>query len=185
MHIIAISGSLRKASYNTALLRACQKLAPQGMEIEIVSIDGLAVYNEDLEKDFPSRVRELREKIAKADGVILAVPEFNRTPSGALKNFLDWSSRPESEPNPWNKKPVAICGVSSGPRGASFAQYDIRRVMSYFDARVLNQPEIYIGPASERFDDALELTDERAKAQVMKMLVSFARHITNEKAPVG
>lgn len=179
MKIIGISGSLRKASYNTALLRACQKLAPVGMEIEIVSIDGLPVYNEDLEQDFPSRVRELREKIASADGVLLAVAEFNRTPSGALKNFLDWSSRPESEPNPWHKKPVAICGVSSGPRGASFAQYDVRRVLSYFDARVLNQPEVYVGPANERFDDVLELTDERAKAQVTKILDAFSVHLSS------
>ena len=173
MNVIAISGSLRANSYNTALLRACQKLLPDDMTLDIVSIDGLPVYNEDMETQFPAQVRELRNQISKAEGVILAVPEFNRAPSGAIKNFLDWTSRPESEPNPWTKKPVAVCGVSSGPRGASFAQYDVRRTLHYFDARVLNQPEVYIGPANERFNDALELTDERTLAQLKKFLTAF------------
>lgn len=174
MNIIGISGSLRVKSYNTALLRASQKHAPEGMNIEIVSIDGVPVFNQDIEEsNFPSQVQALREKIQTADGVILAVAEFNRTPSGALKNFLDWTSRPESEPNPWNGKPVAIFGVSSGPRGASFAQYDIRRVMGYFNARVMGQPEVYVGPAEQKFDDTLELSDERTIKTVSKFLNAF------------
>lgn len=178
MNILAFSGSLRKKSYNTALLRAAQQLAPEGMFIEIVSFDGLPVFNQDMEEsNFPTLARELREKIKAADGILIAVPEFNRTPAGSLKNFLDWSSRPESEPLPWNKKPVAIFGVSSGVRGASFAQYDVRRVMGYFDARVMGQPEVYVGPASQRFDDNLNLTDEKTKEVVQKFLVAFNNFI--------
>lgn len=174
MNILGISGSLREKSYNTALLRAAQKLAPEGTTIEILSIDGLPVFNQDMEETiFPPLVYELREKIKSADSVLIAVPEFNRTPSGALKNFLDWSSRPESEPNPWNGKSVAIFGVSSGPRGASFAQYDIRRIMSYFNARVMGQPEVYVGPASEKFDSEQNLSDERTIATVKKFLIAF------------
>lgn len=178
MNIIGISGSLRAKSYNTALLRACQTLVPSGMTLEIVSIDGLPVYNEDLESQFPTRVRELRESITKADGVILAVPEFNRAPSGAIKNFLDWSSRPESEPNPWAKRPVAVFGCSSGPRGASFAQYDVRRTLHYFDANVMNQSETYIGVVQDKFDDLHTLADERTKQQLQKFLAAFAAHVS-------
>ena len=177
MNIIGISGSLRTKSYNTALLRACQAIVPSGMTLDIVSIDGLPVYNEDTEAQFPAQVRELRDAISKADGVILAVPEFNRGPSGAIKNVLDWSSRPENEPNPWAKKPVPVFGCSSGPRGASFAQYDIRRSLHYFDADVMNQPETYIGVVQEKFDDGMNLTDERTKAQLQKMLTAFSAHI--------
>lgn len=174
MIIAGISGSLRAKSYNTALLRAAQKLAPEGMKIEILSIDGLPVYNQDIEEaDFPPLASELRQKIQSADGVLFAVPEFNRAPSSALTNFLAWSSRPESEPNPWNGKPVAIFGVSSGPRGASFAQYDIRRICGYFNARVMGQPEVYIGPAEQKFDAEQNLTDERTIATVKKFLAAF------------
>jgi chromate reductase, NAD(P)H dehydrogenase (quinone) len=179
MNIIGISGSLREKSYNTALLRAAQKRTPEGMTINIVSIDGLPVFNEDMEEtNFPPHVRELREKIKSSDGVLIAVPEFNRSPSGALKNFLDWSSRPENEPNPWNNKAVAIVGVSSGPRGASFAQYDIRRVMGYFNARVMGQPEVYVGPASEKFDAEQNLSDERSIAAIKKFLAAFKEFCT-------
>jgi chromate reductase len=148
MRIVGISGSLRAKSYNTALLRATQKLAPEGMAIEIVSYD-LPVYNQDVEEaSFPQLARELREKIASADGVIIAAPENNRVPSSALTNFLAWTSRPETEPNPWDGKPVAVFGVSSGPRGASFAQYDVRRILGYFNARVMGQPEVALGLVS-------------------------------------
>ncbi len=181
MDIIGISGSLRAESYNTALLRAAQKLAPAGMTIDILSFD-LPVYNQDLEETtFPPQARELREKITKADGVIVAVPENNRVPSSALTNLLTWTSRPENEPNPWNGRPVAIFGVSSGPRGASFAQYDIRRVMGYFNARVLGQPEIYVGPAAEKFDAAQNLTDERTSKAVAKFLETF-KNFCEQKA---
>ncbi len=174
MKIVAFSGSLREKSYNTALLRAAQGLAPKDMDIEIISINGLPVFNQDQENtDFPALVHDLRNKIRATDGILLAVPEFNRSPSGALKNFLDWSSRPEDEPNPWGGKPVAIFGVSSGPRGASFAQYDVRRIMGYFNARVMGQPEVYVGPAVQKFDEKLNLIDERTIATVTKFLTAF------------
>jgi chromate reductase, NAD(P)H dehydrogenase (quinone) len=186
VNIIGISGSLRTKSYNTALLRAAQKLAPEGMSIEILPCDGLPVYNQDIEEsDFPAIVRDLCEKIVKADGVIIAVPENNRVPSSALTNFLTWTSRPENEPNPWDGKPVAIFGVSSGPRGASFAQYDIRRVMGYFNARVMGQPEIYVGPANDKFDADQNLTDERTGKSVAKFLATFKNFCEQTASPLS
>lgn len=178
MNVVAFSGSLRKASYNTALLRAAAALAPKEMRIEIVSIDDLPLYNQDIEEtSYPPPARELRQKIAAADGVLVATPEFNRTPPGPLKNFLDWTSRPESEPNPWSGKPVAVLGASTGARGASFAQYDIRRIMGYFNARVLGQPELYVGLADKKFDQSLALTEEKTAASLAKFLSAFSLHV--------
>ena len=177
MNIVGISGSLRKGSYNTALLRAAQKLAPD-LNIEILNYDAVPVFNQDLEETaFPQIVKDLRAKITTADGVLIAVPEFNRTPAGSLKNFLDWSSRPESEPNPWTHKPVAIVGASSGARGAVLAQFDVRRIMSYFNARTMGQPEFYLGNDAEKFDADLNLTDEKTIAALKKFLISFLEHV--------
>ena len=176
MNIVAISGSLRKASNNTALLRAAQKLAPD-MHIEILDIGSIPVFNQDLEEtNFPQVVHDLRTKISAADGVLIAVPEFNRTPAGSLKNFLDWSSRPESEPNPWNGKPVGILGASSGARGAVLAQFDVRRIMSYWNARTMGQPEFYLGDDAEKFDAELNLTDERTIKALQRFMSAFHAH---------
>ncbi|MCI0695769.1 NAD(P)H-dependent oxidoreductase [candidate division KSB1 bacterium] len=157
MNIVAISGSLRKGSYNTALLRAAQKLAPE-LNIEILDISTLPIYNQDVEAaNYPAEAKALREKIASADGVLIATPEFNRTPPGPLKNFLDWSSRPESEPLPWEGKPVGVLGASSSARGASFAQYDIRRIMSYFNAHPMGTAGILSRPCGRKIRRRPEL----------------------------
>ncbi|HWO07083.1 MAG TPA: NADPH-dependent FMN reductase [Candidatus Paceibacterota bacterium] len=181
MHVVAVSGSLRKRSYNTALLRAAQKLAPE-MGIEILDISMLPIYNQDLEDAaYPETAKTLRENIRAADGVLLAVPEFNRTPAAPMKNFLDWSSRPEDEPLPWELKPVGIIGASSGLRGANLAQFDVRRVMSYFNARTMGQPEFYCSESSKKFDDDLNLSDEKTTQVLRKFLTAFTSHVEREQ----
>jgi chromate reductase len=174
MRIVAISGSLRKGSYNTALLHAAQKLAPE-MGIEILEYSTVPVFNQDVEETaYPQVMRDLRAKIAAADGVLIAVPEFNRTPAGSLKNFLDWTSRPEEEPNPWNQKPVGILGASSGMRGAVLAQFDIRRIMSYWNARTMGQPEFYLANDEDgKFDADLNLVDTKTTEVLKKFLAAF------------
>lgn len=180
MNIVAISGSLRKASYNTALLRAAQKLAPE-MNIEILDISALPVFNQDMElTDYPPAARALKEKIAAADGALLAVPEFNRGVASSMKNFLDWSSRPEGEPLPWAKKPVGILGASSGMRGANLAQFDVRRTMGYFNAFVMPQPEFYLANDEDgKFDADMNLVDVKSAEYLKKFLAAFAKHIQN------
>ncbi len=174
MKILAISGSLRKKSYNTALLRAAQKIAPE-LNIEILNYDAVPIFNQDFEESaFPQVVRDIRAHIVASDGVILAVPEFNRGPAGSLKNLLDWTSRPETEPNPWEQKPVGIVGASSGPRGAVLAQFDVRRTMSYFNARTMGQPEFYLGNDAEKFDANLNLTDTKSIEVLQRFLSAFA-----------
>jgi chromate reductase len=148
------------------------------MDIDILDIRGLPVFNQDDEDaHFPDAVKIFREQIQAADGILIATPEFNRTTPAPLKNFLDWSSRPESEPLPWDQKPVAILGASTGARGASFAQYDVRRVMSYFNARVLGQPEVYVGLAEQKFDADSNLKDDKTKEVLKKFLAAFSEHI--------
>src|SRR3989344_4899667 len=116
MNIVAISGSLRKGSYNTMLVKALVKLAPKGMQIEIADISNLPIYNQNDEASFPAAAQALKDKIEKSDGVIIATPEYNRSIPGALKNVIDWASRPWGK-NSFAGKPVLIAGVSVGKLG--------------------------------------------------------------------
>ncbi len=159
MNIVAISGSLRKDSYNTSLLRATQKYAPNGMDISIFDISTLPLYNQDAETEFPKRAQELKDAIESSDGVIIATPEFNRSISGVLKNAIDWSSRP------WNKnsfigKTVLLLGASVGQYGTSMAQQHLKTILLFLDVHVIGQPEFYLSNAGKKFDENGELTDE-------------------------
>ena len=173
MTILGISGSLRKGSTNTALLRALQELAPAGMTIEIVSIDAIPLYNQDTEGTFPPAVRALKAKIAAADGLIIATPEYNRSMPGVLKNAIDWLSRPYGE-NSFAKKTVLVAGVSGGKIGTAVAQSHLRQVLVHLDADVIGQPELYLGPAQTLFDEAGNLTDEATKELAQKALSVLA-----------
>ena len=173
MTILGISGSLRKGSTNTALLRALQELAPAGMTIEIASIDAIPLYNQDAEETFPPAVRALKAKIAAADGLIIATPEYNRSMSGVLKNAIDWLSRPYGE-NSFAKKTVLVAGVSGGKIGTAVAQSHLRQVLVHLDADVIGQPELYLGPAQTLFDEAGNLTDEATKELAQKALSVLA-----------
>jgi chromate reductase, NAD(P)H dehydrogenase (quinone) len=150
MNIIAISGSLRKGSYNTMLVKALAKLAPPEVQIEMVEIGNLPLYNYDDEANFPAVAQALKEKIEKADGVIIATPEYNRSIPGGLNNAIDWASRPYGK-NSFNKKPVLTCGVSSGKIGTAVAQSHLRSILLYLNADLIGQPELYLGPAKEIF----------------------------------
>ena len=173
MNIIAISGSLRKDSFNTALVRNMQKLAPAGMEIAIADISTLPLYDQDSEASFPGVAQTLKDLIAGADGVIIATPEYNRSIPGVLKNAIDWASRPYGQ-NSFAKKPVLVAGVSGGKIGTAVAQSHLRQIMVYLDADVIGQPELYLGPAQELFDSEGNLTDESTKGLLVKALATLA-----------
>jgi len=140
MKVLAISGSLRRDSYNTQLLRTVQELAPESLEIELW--DGLKVvppYDEDDDVwPGPPAVAALREAIAVADAVIFATPEYNHSIPGQLKNALDWLSRP-LETSPLRNKPVVVIGASQGAFGAAWAQAELRKVLKAIGARVLDE----------------------------------------------
>ncbi|HQT83038.1 MAG TPA: NAD(P)H-dependent oxidoreductase, partial [Candidatus Paceibacterota bacterium] len=158
MNIVAISGSLRKDSFNTALLRAMQSLAPGGMDIQIADIGGLPLYSQDAEASFPPAAQKLKEAIEAADGIIIATPEYNRSVPGVLKNAIDWASRPWGK-NSFAGKPLMTAGVSVGKIGTAVAQSHLRQIMSYLDAQVIGQPELYLGPAQGIFDADGTITD--------------------------
>lgn len=173
MNVIGISGSLRKDSFNTKLVRAMQELAPAGMHITIADIAGFPLFSEDIEKDFPPVVRKLKDAIAAADGVVIATPEYNRSIPGPLKNAVDWLTRPYGD-NSFAGKPMLVAGVSVGKIGTAIAQSHLKHTLVYLDAKVVGQPELYLGPASELFDAAGALTHEPTKALVAKALAALA-----------
>jgi len=150
MKVLAISGSLRRDSHNTALLRAAAERTPAGVELELW--DGLKAvppYDEDDDGDLaPAAVTALRSVVAGADAVLFATPEYNHSVPGSLKNAIDWVSRPLAD-NPLRNKPVAVIGASTGIFGAVWAQAELRKVLGALGARVLDR-ELAVGQAAQR-----------------------------------
>ena len=178
--ILGISGSLRKGSYNTALLHAAQELAPPDLQIEIGDISQIPLYNADVQAvGFPQAVEQLAGQIRAADGLLLVTPEYNYSVSGVLKNTIDWISRIKNQP--FAAKPTAICGASMGPLGTARAQYHLRQIGIYLDIRFLNKPEVMVGTAHERFDAAGKLTHEPTRKFVADLMVALRDAARNAK----
>jgi chromate reductase len=179
MQILGLSGSLRKGSYNTAALRACSELLPAGMTLRIARIDDLPMFNQDVfDAGIPEPARRLRAEIAEADGVLIACPEYNFSLSAALKNAIDWASRPPNQS--WQEKPVAIFSATQGPLGGARAQYDLRRILGQLWAHVLPRPEVFIGSAPGKFTDG-KLTDETTRKFLADLLAGFKPWIERMK----
>jgi chromate reductase len=166
MKILAISGSLRRDSYNTKLLRAAEELLPP--EVDFVLYDGLkSVPPYDQEDDVqpaPPPVAALRHAIAEADAILFATPEYNSSIPGVLKNALDWVSRPVAT-NPLRNRPAAVVGASTGAFGAVWAQAELRKVLAAIGARVVDG-EVAVGHAPTRFDEDGRLEDESLQEQL-------------------
>lgn len=179
LSVVAFAGSLRQASYNRALLVACQELAPEGLTLQIVSLDTVPLFNEDLERadpTGPAGVIALREAIRGADGVLIATPEYNHGVPGVLKNAIDWLSRPPRA-SVLDRKPLAILGASPGMTGTARAQTQLRQAFGFTNSPCMLQPEVLIAEARERFDDELRLVHDRSRAAVSRFLVSFVAWI--------
>lgn len=172
MKILGISGSLRKNSLNTAALRACQSLLPDSATMELFDISTIPLYNEDVrELGFPESVQMLREKIAAADALVIAAPEYNYSIPGVLKNAIDWASRPPSQP--FDGKPIALLGVTPGGLGTSRSQYHLRQVFIYLNGLLLNRPEVMISAGPSKFDAEGKLTDKETAEKISKMLIAL------------
>lgn len=172
MKILGISGSLRKNSINTAALRAAQQLVPAGSTLEIFSLAEIPIYNEDLrDKNYPAPVQKFRDAIKAADAVVIACPEYNYSFTGVLKNAIDWASRPPEQP--FDGKKIALMGASPGMLGTSRAQYQLRQVFIFMNGKILNRPEVFIGAADKKFDDKGNLTDEKTREVIGKMLTAL------------
>ena len=170
MKVLAISGSLRRDSYNTRLLHSAAELLPEGVELELW--DGLKAvppYDEDDDVEpAPAAVAALRAVVAGADAVLFATPEYNWSLPGQLKNAIDWASRPLAT-NTFRNKPVAVVGSSTGAFGAVWAQAELRKVLGAVGARVV-EGEVAVGHAPERFDDHGILADENLREQLAEVL---------------
>jgi chromate reductase len=173
VRIAAISGSLRKASFNTATLRAAQELAPDEVTVDQVSIRDVPVYDDDVRlAGYPAAVDAFRAAIADADAVLFVTPEYNYSIPGVLKNAIDWASRPPGQP--FDGKPVGIMGAATGMLGTARAQYHLRQMLVFLNAFPVNRPEVMISQAATRFDDRLRLTDETSRALIRQHLESLA-----------
>jgi chromate reductase len=178
--ILAFAGSLRRRSFNRALIEAAGELAPTGMLIGVVEIGGLPFYNADVEAEGdPVPVAEFKAAIAAADGVVIATPEYNDGIPGVLTNALDWGSRLPGR-SPLAGKPVVVMGASPSQVGTARAQLHLRQVLAHIQARVLPPPELLVARAHERFDAELRLTDETTRRVMADLLRRFAGWIARE-----
>ncbi len=184
LHILAFSGSLRQASFNTALLREAAALLPDGVTLEIFDLSPIPLYNGDLEAaGVPGAVREFKAKIAQADALLVACPEYNYSVTGVLKNAIDWASRPVKD-SPLQGKPLAMLGAG-GQSGTMRAQFHLRQILVHSNVLVLNKPEVYIQRAYEKFDAQGRLKDEATREHVRALvaaLVAWTRRLSPERA---
>jgi chromate reductase, NAD(P)H dehydrogenase (quinone) len=167
--VLAFAGSLRKGSYNKALVRAAIELAPKNVLIEVFDLEGIPPFNNDDVNNPPAKVIEFKEKIRNADGLLIATPEYNYSIPGVLKNAIDWVSRP-FQGNPLEDKSVAIMSASTGRLGGSRAQYHLRQTFVFLNVHAVNRPEVIVSNAAENFDADGRLTNEQTRTLIRQLL---------------
>jgi chromate reductase, NAD(P)H dehydrogenase (quinone) len=175
--ILGVSGSLRKDSWNTKLLRVAGQLLPPGVELELYeNLKAVPPYDEDDDRgSAPAAAADFRNAIADADGVLFATPEYNSSVPGQLKNAIDWASRPLAT-NVLRNKPVAVVGASTGAFGAVWAQAELRKVLAATGARVV-EGEVAVGHAPTRFDEDGTLVDDQLREQLQETLGALAEQV--------
>jgi chromate reductase len=172
--ILGIVGSLRKDSYNHFALKAAQGLVPDGAVLKLIELHGIPVFNQDTEMAMPAAVLEFKRQIRAADAILFATPEYNYSVAGVLKNAIDWASRPYGE-SAWTGKPAAVMGASTGSLGTARAQYHLRQILVSLNMPTVNQPEVMIGHAAQRFGLDGRLTDEPTRQHIQALLAALAR----------
>jgi chromate reductase len=185
--IVGISGSLRRGSYNSALLRAAAQLSPPGVKVDVASIHDVPLYDGDVEeRGIPDAVVALKERIAAADGLLLATPEYNHGVPGVFKNAIDWLSRPGKDiARVFGQKPVALIGASGGVGGTALSQtawLPTLRVLGtqpWFGARIL------VANAGKVFDAEGKLTDDALRGQLEKFMAGFAEFVERVGRPAS
>ena len=184
MKIIALSGALRRASYNTALLRAAAGLAPEGVTLELRTLHGIPLYDGDLEaQGIPEAVTMLREAIAAADGLLISTPEYNTAIPGVLKNGLDWLSRPSGEgAKLFGGKPTALVGATPGGFGTIQAQDAMLSVFRTFGCDFWMGGRLMVSHAGSVFDADGRLVDDKIAEQLRAFVAGFAAHVARRQA---
>ena len=170
--ILGIAGSLRKDSFNKALLQVAAELVPEGARLEVFDLDGIPPYNQDLDSQPPDRVKEFKERIKAADAILIVTPEYNYSIPGVLKNAIDFASRPYGD-NAWNGKPVAVMGASIGMLGTARAQYHLRQSFVFLNMYPINQPEVMVPFVEQKVDQNGRLTDDKTRKKVRDLLIAL------------
>ncbi len=183
VHILGFAGSLRKQSYNRSLLAAAEEYLPEGVTLEQYDISDIPLFDQDVldGEGYPEAAQRFRDRIAAADAVLIATPEYNYSIPGVLKNAIDWASRPPNPP--FNGKPVAVMGASDGPWGTIRAQLHLRQVFVFLNAFPVQQPQVMVPKAADKFDESGRLTDELARNQLralMEALTNWTRRLRGE-----
>jgi NAD(P)H-dependent FMN reductase len=183
MRIVGISGSLRKASYNAALLRAAVEECPSGATIEIESIRGIPLYDGDVEESsgIPQRVAELKERVATADALLLVTPEYNNSIPGVFKNAIDWMTRPSADiPRVFAGRRVGLIGASPGRFGTLMSQTAWLPIFRTLGMRPWYGELLYVGGAGKVFDPAGKLVDDATRARLRTYMRGFVEFIEKE-----
>jgi chromate reductase len=170
--ILGFAGSLRKGSFNKALLRAALELVPEDAKLEIFDLEGIPPFNQDFESHAPAKVKQFKTKIRKADAVLIATPEYNYSIPGVLKNAIDWASRPYGD-NAFEGKPVAVMSASGGMLGGARAQYHLRQAFVFLNMHAVNRPEVIVTFADEKIDEDGNVTDRKTKEKIRQLLESL------------
>ncbi len=171
--VLAFAGSLRKGSYNKALIRAAVEVAPENVTIEVFDLEGLPLFNQEFEADPPQKVKEFKEKIRTADALLIATPEYNYSVPGVLKNAIDCASRPRAD-TPLEGKPVAIMSASSGRFGGARAQYHLRQSFIFLNMHPVNRPEVMFSDAIHNLDATGKVTNEQTRQLIHQLLEALA-----------
>jgi chromate reductase len=174
--VAVLVGSLRKASLNRMMARAAVQVAPASLELGIVEIGDLPLYNEDLEAAVPAAWTRFRDAVRPADALLFVTPEYNRSVPGLLKNAIDVGSRPYGK-SVWGGKPGAVISVSPGPLAAFGANQHLRQSFVFLDVFAMQQPEAYIGSAGKLFDANGNIENEGTKEFLTKYMAAFAAWI--------
>jgi len=180
MRIVALSGSLRSGSYNTALAKALAELAPADCEIEVATPAGIPVYDGDLEAEqgVPDAVERLKDRVAAADGLILVTPEYNQGVPGTFKNAIDWMSRPSSDiGRVFRGRPVALCGASPGGFGTKSSQNAWLPTLRALKLRLYSGHSLFVSGADQRFDEAGTLVDEDLRKSATNFMHGFCAFV--------
>ena len=180
--IIGISGSLRRGSFNTMLLRAAAGMTPEGTTIEIASIDGIPLYHGDVESErgIPAPVQQLKDRIAAADGVLLVTPEYNGSIPGVMKNAIDWLSRPAADiPRVFRERPVGVIGATPGPGGTGLAQIAWLAVLRTLGTNPWFGARVTVARARDVFDADGRLVDDTVRGQLQTYVNGFTTFVAN------
>ena len=179
--ITVVVGSLRKEAFSLKLAKALQKLVPASLKLELLTLEGLSFFNQDLEANPPADWLKLRETLKASDGIIIVTPEYNRSIPGVLKNAIDIASRPYGQ-SAMNGVAFGIIGNSPGAQGGVCAVKHLQTILPGICGPILQQPEMYLGMIGEAFDDKGELSKDSVKGFLVKYLDAFAAFVAKQKS---